>query len=47
MSKPYIAIPARDFGWLAAALHARTQLGELYTLAAAILKDAGAQEPAQ
>ena len=38
----YITIPADDFGWLAAALYARRELGEIAALAVAILEAAGA-----
>ena len=39
----YITIPAGDFGWLAVALYARRELGELAALAVAILEVAGAE----
>ena len=42
----YVAIPDGDFGWLAAALYARRELGELAALAVAILEAAGAAEAA-
>lgn len=47
MSDHYLAIPDKDFGWLAATLYAHAQLGTFAQLAVAILQAAGArQDPA-
>lgn len=39
----YIAIPAGQYGWLAAAVHLRHELHEAAALAVAILEAAGAE----
>lgn len=44
MNQHYLTIPDDDFGWLAATLYARAQLGEFAALAVAILTTAGARE---